>query len=181
VAFIAIAASKEEPLPSIIVAGFGLVVSVAWVMVNRGSKYWQEQWESKIEKAENRVTGPLFKNREPEQNKGWWSGRKYSVSKVTIAVSEYAVFIWICILERIIEKAGDVEVTASAVVAAIQAYAKINAHGQWVDQSEQVTLTQLFERMTRQELEAYARNGKLPDWFPGWVTTDPPMLRTENV
>src|ERR1700736_950473 len=30
-------------------------------------------------------------------------------------------------LERIIEKSGEVEVTASAVVAAIQAYAKINA------------------------------------------------------
>jgi hypothetical protein len=38
-------------------------------------------------------------------------------------------------LERIIEKAGEVEVTASAVVGALQAYAKINANGQWVDQS----------------------------------------------
>jgi hypothetical protein len=33
-------------------------------------------------------------------------------------------------LERIIEKSGEVEVTASAVVSAIQAYAKINAQGQ---------------------------------------------------
>jgi hypothetical protein len=33
-------------------------------------------------------------------------------------------------LERIIERAGDVEVTASAVVATIQACAKINAQGQ---------------------------------------------------
>ncbi len=33
-------------------------------------------------------------------------------------------------LERIIEKADGVDVTASAVVAAIQAYAKINAAGQ---------------------------------------------------
>src|ERR1700738_3232669 len=34
-------------------------------------------------------------------------------------------------LEKIIEKAGEVEVTSSAVVAAVQAYAKINAQGQW--------------------------------------------------
>lgn len=68
-------------------------------------------------------------------------------------------------LERIIEKSADVDVTASAVVAAIQAYAKINAAGQWVERSEQVNLNELFERMSREELETYARNGDLPGWF----------------
>jgi hypothetical protein len=34
-------------------------------------------------------------------------------------------------LEKIIEQAGEVEVTSAAVVAAVQAYAKINAQGQW--------------------------------------------------
>src|SRR6202051_2301661 len=56
-------------------------------------------------------------------------------------------------LERIIEKAGEVEVTAASVVAAIQAYSKINAAGQWVDRSEHVNLNELFERMTLQEME----------------------------
>ncbi len=68
-------------------------------------------------------------------------------------------------LERIIEKAGDVEVTASAVVAAIQAYSKINSVGQWIDPSEQVGMRDLFERMTTQEMDVYARTGQLPDWF----------------
>jgi|SRR5579872_4743543 len=68
-------------------------------------------------------------------------------------------------LERIIEKAGEVDVTAAAVVAAIQAYAKINAQGQWVDRSEHVNLNELFDRMSKDELEAYARDGKLPLWF----------------
>jgi hypothetical protein len=68
-------------------------------------------------------------------------------------------------LERIIERAGDVEVTASAVVAAIQACAKINAQGQWVERSEHVNLNELFERMTRDEMEAYAKDATLPDWF----------------
>ena len=68
-------------------------------------------------------------------------------------------------LEKIIEKAGEVEVSAAAVVAAVQAYSKINAAGQWVDRSETVNLNELFERMTQQELEAYARDGSLPDWF----------------
>jgi hypothetical protein len=41
-------------------------------------------------------------------------------------------------LEKIIEKAGEVEVNASAVVAAVQAYAKINALGQWINRSETI-------------------------------------------
>jgi hypothetical protein len=39
-------------------------------------------------------------------------------------------------LERIIERAGDVQVTASAVVAAVEAYAKNNASGQWIGRIE---------------------------------------------
>ena len=77
-------------------------------------------------------------------------------------------------LERIIEKAGEVDVTAAAVVGAIQAYAKINAQGQWVDRSEHVNLNELFERMSREELETYARDGKLPDWFRQTVGATPP-------
>jgi hypothetical protein len=68
-------------------------------------------------------------------------------------------------LERIIEKAGEVEVSSSAVVAAVQAYAKINAQGHWVDRTEHVDLNALFDRMTKKELEIYAQSGKLPGWF----------------
>jgi hypothetical protein len=68
-------------------------------------------------------------------------------------------------LERIIEKAGEVDVTASAIVGAVQAYSKINTAGQWIERSEAVNLNELFERMTTAELEAYAREGRLPQWF----------------
>src|SRR5271166_6085241 len=47
-------------------------------------------------------------------------------------------------LERIIEKAGEVEVTAASVVAAVQAYAKIDAAGHWIDRSETVNLHEMF-------------------------------------
>ena len=68
-------------------------------------------------------------------------------------------------LERIIEHSGEVDVTASSVVAAIQAYSKINAAGQWIDRAEQVSLNDLFDRMSTQELEEYAKSGTLPKWF----------------
>jgi hypothetical protein len=68
-------------------------------------------------------------------------------------------------LERIIENAGEVDVTASAVVSAVQAYAKINSAGEWIDRSETVSLNQLFERMSTEEMEVYAQSGVLPEWF----------------
>jgi len=67
-------------------------------------------------------------------------------------------------LARIIEKADSVKVNGATVVAAVQAYAKINAAGQWVERSEHVNLNELFERMTTEELEKYAQNGELPEW-----------------
>ncbi len=68
-------------------------------------------------------------------------------------------------LDRIIERVDSVDVTAAAAVAAIQAYAKINAAGQWIDRTEQVNLNDLFDRMSTAELESYARDGILPGWF----------------
>jgi len=68
-------------------------------------------------------------------------------------------------LERIIEKAGEVEVNASSVVGAVSAYARINSRGEWVERAETVNLNELFQRMTSSELEAYAKAGTLPDWF----------------
>jgi hypothetical protein len=59
------------------------------------------------------------------------------------------------------------------VVQAIQAYARINSAGEWVDRPEQVNLNELFERMTRDELAAYAREGALPDWFTTIVGATP--------
>jgi hypothetical protein len=73
-AFVAVAAleGKSRSL-SIIVSGFGMVSSLGWTLANRGSKYWQEQWEKKIEKVEDKITGPLFKQEEPQQDKGNFS------------------------------------------------------------------------------------------------------------
>src|SRR5216683_1624336 len=68
-------------------------------------------------------------------------------------------------LERIIEKAADVEVTAGAVVQAVATYARINANGLLVERKETVNMNELFERMSREELLAYAERGTLPAWY----------------
>ena len=77
-------------------------------------------------------------------------------------------------LEKIIEKAGEVEVNAAAVVSAVSALARINSQGQWIERSETVSLNALFDRMTADELENYAKDGKLPEWFEATVGATEP-------
>ena len=84
---------------ALVLACFGLVCSVAWSLVNRGSKYWQEAWESRVDEAEDKVTGALFKKEAPLQKKGWWlSARRFSVSKLTIAMSDYSIVLWLALI-----------------------------------------------------------------------------------
>jgi hypothetical protein len=94
-AFIGYAALRQPILRSLL-ACFGMVCSIAWTLVNRGSKYWQESWETKVERYEIPVTGVLFAHEEaPQSYKGCWlRGRKYSVSKIAIALSDYVSILW---------------------------------------------------------------------------------------
>jgi hypothetical protein len=75
-------------------------------------------------------------------------------------------------LERIIESAGDVEVNAAAVVSAVTAYAKINSRGELIERHETVDANALFQKMTREELDAYAKTGTLPGWFTAATGND---------
>ncbi len=74
-------------------------------------------------------------------------------------------------LEKIIERAGEVDVNAAAVVSAVTAYARLNSRGELVERTEAVNLNSLFERMSAEELDHYARDGALPDWFERVVAT----------
>ena len=47
----------------ILIACIGFVFSVAWHCVNKGSKFWQENWENHVELLEDNVFGPLYKTR----------------------------------------------------------------------------------------------------------------------
>jgi hypothetical protein len=74
-------------------------------------------------------------------------------------------------LEKIIERAGEVKVNAPAVVSAVTAYARLNSRGELIERTETVNLNSLFERMSAEELDRYAKDGTLPDWFEKLVAT----------
>ena len=52
--------SSEFKEMTIIIAIIGLLFSIGWYLVNRGSKYWQKNWETHVDLLENEQIGPLF-------------------------------------------------------------------------------------------------------------------------
>ena len=84
-----------------LVACFGLVCSIAWTLQNRGSKYWYEAWEAKVESVEKDVLGVhLFTNREAILRKGPWGARAFSVTKLAIALSDFTALTWLALAVR---------------------------------------------------------------------------------
>lgn len=67
-------------------------------------------------------------------------------------------------LVRIVEKATTVHVTAASVVQACLVLSKLDDEQRFVDRV-QITTGSDFDKMTRAELELYAREGVLPAWF----------------
>jgi hypothetical protein len=79
---------------------FGLACSVAWTLVNRGSKYWQAVWEDKVKRAQDNAALPveLFSPRdgEPRVEETWiWNAKHFSVSGLAIAFSDFTVLVWL--------------------------------------------------------------------------------------
>lgn len=98
VAYAGLYPKKEERLP-LLIACFGVVCSLAWTLQNRGSKYWQEAWEQKVETIEECVLGTrLFSNKEPVKEVGHWRAAAFSVSRLAIALSDFTALIWACML-----------------------------------------------------------------------------------
>ena len=68
-------------------------------------------------------------------------------------------------IEKIIERVDIMPMTGSQVVAAIQAYVKLNSPGKGTGQAQGTNPKELFGRMSKAEREAFVRDGSLPDWF----------------
>ncbi len=99
---------------ALLMAIFGIITSLIWTMVNRGSKFWQEYWEDQItfvnEKAA--LANPKLRwkdvnyiffmdaekyDEEERRDEGFWSGIRFSPSRLIIALSDYVTAAWILI------------------------------------------------------------------------------------
>lgn len=84
----------------VIIESIGFVFSLSWYLVNRGSKYWQENWEKIIDVLEEYVGSPLYRINLAKNQKIFhlFDSYSFSVSKVNIAVSFYVICIWLVLL-----------------------------------------------------------------------------------
>lgn len=77
---------------NIVVICLGVCFSVSWILVNKGSKKWQENWEAHIDLLEDGITGPIYKTVLDKK------GYDYSVSKINLYVSRFVFVIWFILL-----------------------------------------------------------------------------------
>jgi hypothetical protein len=70
----------------------GIIFSVAWLLVIKGSKRWQVNWEAHIEKLEDAITGPLYKIIYCTNQ------CFFSVSKINEILASVVIGIWILLL-----------------------------------------------------------------------------------
>ena len=93
-------ASSQKPHPGLVflVSCIGFLLSVGWYLVNRGSKFWQENWERHVDILEDEIMGLLYKTTLAKSNFCFWklwSGYPYSVSKVNQLISLFIAMVWL--------------------------------------------------------------------------------------
>jgi hypothetical protein len=89
---------NEFGFATMIMTCFGLICSVAWMLANFGSKFWQENWEASAVREGRKVGFEDFFLAEQVQDKGLLRARKYSVSRLVICLSCFTVGLWALIL-----------------------------------------------------------------------------------
>ena len=75
----------------------GFILSLAWYLSNRGSKYWQENWERHVDALEDEIIGPLYKTTLNFDKKNILSpidSYPFSVSKINQILSFIITLIW---------------------------------------------------------------------------------------
>ena len=90
-------ASDHEPWLSLLFSSLGLIFSWAWFLVNRGSKFWQQNWEGHVDLLENLTLGPLYKTLVVHSDKKCFlvAAGRFSVSKINQLLSFFITIIWI--------------------------------------------------------------------------------------
>ena len=88
---------SPKPFYAFSLACIGFVFSLAWFRVNRGSKFWQENWERHVDLLEDAQHGPLYKTvlQGDVSKRSLASGGPVSVSRVNQWVAIFTIAIWL--------------------------------------------------------------------------------------
>jgi hypothetical protein len=78
-------------------ACIGTVLAVALYFVNRGSKFWQRNWEYQVDLLENKAMGPLYKHVFAKELDTFWnltSAYPFSVSNINTILSMFFICVF---------------------------------------------------------------------------------------
>lgn len=82
----------------LIIILLGYIFSFSWYLVNRGSKYWQKNWEMHVDFLEDEIMGSLYKTVKNPDHYKWYkitSGYPCSVSKINQLLSLIVSLVWL--------------------------------------------------------------------------------------
>ena len=100
-----ITGNSENESVAVLLALAGFVFSYAFYLANRGSKFWQENWEAHIDMLEADIEGNLYKTvMKPKKEKCCiplskvLSAKPYSVSGINAFLSIFLMGFWMVLL-----------------------------------------------------------------------------------
>jgi hypothetical protein len=97
--FIVYDRTKFDSNYRLVILCLGCIFSLSWYLVNRGSWYWQANWERIIDAIEEHLNIPFYKSNLVYKSKpfpiDWLKWYPYSLSQINIAISLFIWFIWV--------------------------------------------------------------------------------------
>lgn len=117
--------APDKTFNAFVIACLGLIFSLSWFLANRGSKYWQENWENHVDMLEDGITGPLYKTiLHRPTNKNLLSRliegpAPFSVSQINQWVSLFTLVIWLCLIWNVLAPSFESKVTICSKYSAI--------------------------------------------------------------
>ena len=94
---------RDNQIIAFTIACSGFLFSLAWYFVNRGSKYWQGNWELHVDLLEDDISGPIYKTvvQPSECDLCEFEGPyPFSVSKINQLLSLFVTVVWLVPLTR---------------------------------------------------------------------------------
>ena len=86
---------------SYLLSCLGLLIAVAFWMLNRGSKFWQENWEAHVDLLSEKICGPIYRYVifSSDINKiNPVSSWPFSVSKINMYISASLIIFWFAVI-----------------------------------------------------------------------------------
>jgi hypothetical protein len=98
-AMVAYGSTADHPRFQTLAGCYGFLCALAWALQNRGSRYWTQSWQQKVEQVELELLGTnLFANKEPVIGTGWLASRRFSSSRLVMALSDITCFLWMAMV-----------------------------------------------------------------------------------